>query len=126
MMLIEDIECNRCHKTYQNTERGMAIMYHHAYFSICPACTKEVAAMMGFTEEKLLMEMGRIKEAETENNRLKRIKEGSVCFECHKKFGWTEARVGDDNASNTPRWHIACYNSKGESSHEECKACKKT
>lgn len=126
MMEVLDIECNRCHQPYKNTERGMAVLFHHSYFSICPTCTKEVAALMGFTEAELNKQMGLIKEAETENNRKLRIKEGSVCFECHKKFGWDEPRVGEDNASNTPRWHIACYNSKGESSHEDCEACKKT
>lgn len=122
MQRIYDLECNRCHGTYESTERTMSITVQYCILSICPKCTDEVAALMGFTKEEISKQLCQIKEAETENNRKNRIKDGEVCKKCHVKFGWSEARVRKSNASNVLAWHVACYtgvNGKEEASGED-------
>lgn len=106
---IEDIECNKCGKPYQNTHSDvMSIMYSHCILSICPKCTEEVANLMGFTKDEITKKLAMIKKADTENNRLYAIEHGEVCGECKIAFHQGEYRVREDNCSNTKAWHLKC------------------
>lgn len=110
MQRIIDLECRRCHGVYQSTDRNqMSIVVNNCFLSICPRCTDEVATLMGFTKEKILDELGGMKRAETENNRLEAIDHGDVCFKCHKPFPHDTPRIRKGNASNIESWHIDCY-----------------
>lgn len=110
LQLIQDIECNRCHEVYKSNEnRVMSVMVDHTYLSICPKCTKEVAALMGLTPENITKQLSLIKYAETENNRQYDIEHGNVCKKCEKIFNPNEPRVRLDASSNILSWHLACY-----------------
>lgn len=110
MMMQMDLECSRCKAIYKNTDdKVLVVMYHYAMFSICPKCTGEVAALMGYTKEVLMSELSLIKEAETKNNRKRRTEEGIVCAKCELKFKENEARVGTSIARNTKKYHLDCY-----------------
>lgn len=107
--IVRDIECNRCHETYQDHERTLAVMYGHSYFSICPKCTEEIATLMGYTKDTLTKHLSLIKEAETENNKKRRLEEGVVCRKCENRFAEGEPRIRKSSSSNVESWHIKCY-----------------
>ena len=107
---IVDIECNRCAGTFQsNEEDTLAVLYNHCYFSICPRCTEEVAALMGFSKEALVKKMLALKEAETENNKKRHREDGTVCARCDLEFAEGEPRIRKSTASNVESWHMDCY-----------------
>lgn len=109
MQRIEDLECRRCKGIYQTNDRQvMSVMVDHTFLSICPKCTTEVAALMGYTPDKITWELAGMKRAQTENNKKYDYEHGNVCYKCHKPFA-THARIREDNASNTKAWHIECY-----------------
>lgn len=64
---------------------------------------------MGLSKKDLLSKYGMIKEAETENNRLRRISDGTVCKKCENKFAEGEPRIRKSSSSNVESWHINCY-----------------
>ena len=114
MQLIQDIECNRCHKNYKNHEhRVMSIVVDHTFLSICPVCTKEIAALMGFTPDEITKHLAMIKYAKTEDNRQYAINHGERCAECEEPFFAEEARIRESNASNVKAWHIKHYEITG-------------
>lgn len=107
--VVTDIECNKCHTIYQNTDRGMSILVNNTYLSICPKCTKEVAEMMGFTSENITKHFALIKKANTKRNFQNELEQGERCFKCERKFTGQEPRVRESTASNVKSWHVQCY-----------------
>lgn len=104
-----DYECRRCKAIYQNNDRKFSVLYGNCYLSVCNKCTAEIADMMGFTKDNLLKELSLIKEAETENNKKRRLENGTVCNKCGNKFAEGDARVREGSSSNIESWHLNCY-----------------
>ena len=110
-----DVECNRCHNVYQTFagERELAILIEHTYLSICPKCSLEVAKAMGYGDlDDMKKQLAKIKEANTENNRKRKIEEGNLCKKCEGPFYEGEPRIRKSVASNVESWHIDCYEDK--------------
>lgn len=97
----------------------MAVLIDSCYLSICPTCTKEVAAMMGFTPENITKILGGIRRAQTENNRIYNIESGVNCVGCGERFKEGEARVRGSQASNVKSWHMNCYEGQLENKGRE-------
>lgn len=87
--------CNKCKNTYTDFsgERKLAVLYQNCYFSICEDCTKEVAALMGYTPETLNKELSKIKEVESQEKLEREMCWGDRCRKCEKKFDKSEFSV---------------------------------
>lgn len=112
-----DVTCNRCDKTYPTYtgERELSILFHHTFFSICPECSLEVVKAMGYKDvDHIRKLLTGIKEAETENNRKRRVDNGEVCGVCTSRFQEETPRVRESIASNVPAWHLECYPKRNE------------
>lgn len=109
MTIIQDLICPRCKSVFENVAKTISIMYGYMVFSICPKCTGEVAGLMGYTEESLLTELGKMQDAETVKNRQYDINNGTRCAKCEAPFAEHGPRVSSEDYDNCKKYHLACY-----------------